>query len=282
MSSSLVRGATLGVELLLGSTAVASVIRNKLLFNSHQLINRADSIGAISSGTNIFLSKLMHVDEKPKIVQVAFPFFSGLISTSLMAALGVIPAAALMDTYMVCSTALAGVALIKMIVKRIFAQQGEAIEESKASRTFNYVVVGATTFIPSVVIGVLVSNENLGLIGVFFGLAQVCVTTFLGASQESLTLRSCLPFVTSVLPFAILKGMGLMNTPQAPFAFVVITASAALTALVETFVMSYFTTQSPAEPVVVKAEEKQSADSRSVYRRPGFSTALPHHSRTDK
>lgn len=231
---------------------------------------------------NMGLATLMHVHEKPKIVQIAFPFFSGLAAAALMPVFG-LPTTQLLATYLFFSSCLSGLALVKVIAKAIFAKKAEPKEESKPHRVFNYVVTGTVAFIPSAFACFPLSklfgqgDWILGDVGVFFGLAQVCVTTLLGAPQESRTLHSFLPVITSLLPSLIFGAMEPMRNPDVT-AFTVIPVISVATALIGTAAIRYFASQSKATTQTEVGEEKQQqVDPRATYRRPGFSAALPHH-----
>lgn len=173
---------------------------------SDPLSSQHTPVGTTFAAVNFVLGSAMGIHEKPRVVQVAFPFFSGLAGVMAMRGmeyfLGV-SAAPMLGAYAYCSVLMAGVALVKVIAKTIFRMQAEIKEESKPQRVFNYVLVGATSVIPATSIGIPLDPGYL-LPGIFFGLAQVFVTTLLGAHQkEGCLLHGFLPCITSVLPFAL-------------------------------------------------------------------------------
>ena len=84
-----------------------------------QVAASALPISGLFAGANAGLVKVLHVDEKPKIVQVAFPFFSGLAAVALIPAIG-LPAFDILGTYIFCSGFMAGIALIKVAAKSVF------------------------------------------------------------------------------------------------------------------------------------------------------------------
>ncbi|WP_420420640.1 hypothetical protein [Simkania sp.] len=276
--------AQMGLETALSTAVMTTAVQERLINAPEDLVSNIVPIAGIFSGTNTALAAVMGVHEKPKLVQVAFPFFSGLVATGALVALSA-PVTELMSAYVICSSMLAGVALLKVIAKAILKMDAEPKEESKPARVFSYVVVGATTFIPAMY-GARFFGDNLGngmlaLMGLFFGLAQVCVTKLLGApQQESRWLHASLPLMTSPIPLAIIGSMAHNLSPKFPGAAAVITATSILTALVGTVASRYFARQPQVEkqPAVDEKKEEQ-LDQRSTYRRPGFSTTLSYHSR---
>lgn len=272
------------LEPLFSSGVITAVVENGIVNPPEDLVRNLLPISGTFATVNTGLALALHVHEKPKIVQIAFPFFSGLAAAALLPAIG-LPTTELLGTYLFCSGLLSGIALVKVIAKAIFAKQAEPKEESKPHRVFNYVVPGAVTFIPSVIVGsastkLFGSGEwVLGLMGVFFGLAQVCVTTLLGATQESRMVHGFLPMITSVLPSLIFGAMETMRSPDLP-ALILIPATALATALIGTVATRYMASQ-PSAPAQIETNSTQDAkppvDHRSTYRRWG-STVLPQHS----
>jgi FtsH-binding integral membrane protein len=278
----------MGLEVAFSTAAISAVVNEGLVNVPKDLTREIVPVAGIFSGINSGLATVMGADQKPKIVQLAFPFFSGLLSTAVLYAMSA-PVQNLKEAYLFCSTGLAAVALIKVIAKAIFKMGAEPKEESRPARVFNYVVAGAATFIPSIV-AVRLFKDSLddgffALFGFFFGLAQVCVTTLLGAPQkESRSLHSLLPIFTSAIPCAILLGTTGQLTDKMLMEITVVTTTAVITAMIGTVVSRFFTSQTQVkekdEGAVVGTDGIQSSnpiDSRSRYRRPGFTSTLPHH-----
>lgn len=290
MAISLVKNiGQMGAEIAFSTGAISTVVKEGLMNVPKDLARRIVPVAGVFSVINSTLATVMGADQKPKIVQIAFPFFSGLFSTAILYAVSP-PMQNLMDAYLLCSTGLAAVALIKVIAKAILKMSAEPKEESRPARVFNYVVAGAATFIPAVGAGALfkdaLDDGIFALMGFFFGLAQVCVTTLLGAPQkESRSLHSLLPIFTTAIPCAILLGTNGLLHDKMLMEITVVTTTAVITAMIGTVVSRFFASQTQ---VKVKDEgaietngtqpSQQGVDPRSVYRRPGFSTTLPNHS----
>ncbi|WP_420420639.1 hypothetical protein [Simkania sp.] len=278
-----------GIEMSLTTGLLAQFFRDG---PSQDIASHCVPFGALFSGVNAGLATVLSVHEKPKIVQVAFPFFSGLAAAALVPLLG-LPTTELGEVYMVSLVLLTGAALIKVLAKSILKMAAEPKEESKPARFFNYIVAGTASFIPSGIAGLCVAllfgleqksegftMGGFAVIGVFFGLAQVCVTTLLGAPQkEGRMFHGFLPLFTSVFPFLNIGAMGGVSSPKVADEIAVITITSLLTALVGTVASRYFARQPQVEkqPAIDEKKEEQ-PDQRSTYRRPGFSTTLSYHS----
>ena len=284
MATNLIKNVGQTVLEPLFSSGVMTAVMEGMVNPPKEVARNILPISGTFATVNTGLATLLQVHEKPKIVQIAFPFFSGLAAAALLPVIG-LPTTQLLGTYLLCSVLLSGIALVKVIAKAIFAKQSEPKEESKPHRVFNYVVPGVVTFIPSAIVSFvptkLFGNGDwvFGLVGVFFGLAQVCVTTLLGAPQESRMLHGFLPVITSVLPSLIFGAMETMHDPDLN-ALTVITATALVTALIGTVATRYLASQPKAtSSTETKGTEdaKQQIDPRSTYRRWG-STVLPQHS----
>lgn len=294
MAISLVKNiGQMGAEIVFSTGAISTVVKEGLMNVPKDLAREIIPVAGIFSGINSGLATIMGADQKPKIVQLAFPFFSGLISTAVLYAVSA-PVQSLMDAYLLCSTGLAAVALIKVIAKAIFKMSAEPKEESRPARVFNYVVAGAATFIPAVGAGALfkdaLDDGIFALFGFFFGLAQVCVTTLLGAPQkESRFLHILLPIITTAIPCAVPLGTNGRLTDKMLMEVTIVAATAVITAMIGTVVSRFFTSQTQVkvkdEGAIVDINGTQSSnqiDPRSVYRRPGFSTSLSYHSPNKK
>lgn len=240
---------------------------------------------ALYSGVNVCLAKVLNIHEKHKFAQVALPFFSGLASATLMAVLRV-QTGGFFGSYVFHSSLVTLAQLIKVVAKGVLKLDSEPKEESMSSRVFNYIVLGIATIIPSgltaVALGRIFAFEEwmiLGSLGFFFGLAQVCVTTLLGAPQESRGLHASLPFINSILPFAAFAVTDAV-TDNYPGRFVPMGLISLGTSLLGTIASRYFANKSR-ESVQSQVASNLGSDTRTAnrvnYRRPGFSAPLPHH-----
>lgn len=145
----------------------------------------------------------MQLEEKPKLVQVAMPAISSLAATFMLRVL-TDTKSDLLNTYYTSSYVLCCVALVTKLVLGLGSRPKV---ESISQRIFNYTVTSFATYLPSRVL----ANYFLGkgdqaplLCGVFYGLAQVCVTTLLGATKEKGIIPLTLPCCTALLSLFML------------------------------------------------------------------------------